>query len=181
MRIGYGRVSTEAQDHTSQVAALQEAGCKDIFTEKVSGAITERKRLRQALAALEPGDVLVVTKLDRLARSMRDLLNTLDEVAKKGAGFICLDVPALDTTSPYGQLLLNVLGSLAQFERSLILSRTSEGRKRARANGVRFGRKRVLTPHQIGVAKTMRELGSSYAEIGATLGVAHTTVSRALG
>jgi DNA invertase Pin-like site-specific DNA recombinase len=110
--------------------------------------------------------VLVVTKLDRLARSMKDLLITLDEVAKAGAGFIRLDVPALDTTSRHGQLLLNVLGSLAQFERSLILSRTKEGRVRARSNGVRFGRKRKLTAYQIKTAKTMRELGSSFHEIG---------------
>jgi DNA invertase Pin-like site-specific DNA recombinase len=83
-------------------------------------------------------------------------LNILDDVAKQGAGFICLDVPALDTTSPYGQLLLNVLGSLAQFERSLILSRTKEGRTRARANGVRFGRKRKLTAYQIKTAKRVQ-------------------------
>jgi DNA invertase Pin-like site-specific DNA recombinase len=181
MKVGYARVSTDAQDHSGQVAALQEAGCRDIFTEKISGAVSDRKRLRQALAALGPGDVLVVTKLDRLARSMKDLLITLDEVAKAGAGFICLDAPALDTTSPYGQLLLNVLGSLAQFERSLILSRTKEGRQRARSNGVRFGRKRKLSANQVQVALKMRELGSSFHEIGKTLGVAHTTVSRTLG
>jgi DNA invertase Pin-like site-specific DNA recombinase len=110
-----------ARDTTGQVAALMEAGCGSIFTEKESGVATNRKQLGRAIAAVEPGDVLVVTKLDRLARSMRDLLNTLQAVADRGAGFKVLDTPALDTTNAYGQLLLNVLGALAQFERELIL------------------------------------------------------------
>jgi DNA invertase Pin-like site-specific DNA recombinase len=113
-----------ARDTTGQVAALKEAGCDSIFTEKGSGGATNRKQLGRTIAAPEPGDVLVVTKLDRLARSMRDLLNTLQAVADRGAGFKVLDTPALDTTNAYGQLLLNVLGALAQFERELILSRT---------------------------------------------------------
>jgi DNA invertase Pin-like site-specific DNA recombinase len=113
-----------------------------------SGAKTERKALARAIAELGPGSCLIVTKLDRLARSLKDLLVTLDAVAKAGAGFKVLDTPALDTTSAYGQLLLNVLGALAQFERSLIISRTSEGRQRAMAKGIKFGRKHVLNPYQ---------------------------------
>jgi DNA invertase Pin-like site-specific DNA recombinase len=179
--IGYARCSTEAQDTTGQVAVLKEAGCASIFTEKESGVVTNRKQLARAIAALEPADVLVVTKLDRLARSMRDLLNTLQAVADRGAGFKVLDTPALDTTNAYGQLLLNVLGALAQFERELILSRTREGRQRYLANGGKLGRKAKLSPTQVKTARTMRELGSSFAEIGAVLGVAHTTVSRAIG
>jgi DNA invertase Pin-like site-specific DNA recombinase len=180
MRVGYARVSTDGQDTTGQIAQLNEAGCKSIFSEKQSGAKTDRPGLAKALAALEPGDVLVVTKLDRLARSMRDLLNILQQATDKGAGFIVLDTPALDTTNAYGQLLLNVLGALAQFERTLILSRTREGRQRYLANGGKLGRKAKLSPTQVRTARTMRELGSSLAEIGAVLGVAHTTVVRAL-
>src|SRR5215469_10311035 len=131
MIIGYARCSTLAQDYEAQLDALRVVGAEQFFAEKISGARSDRPRLAKALAALQPGDTLVVTKLDRLARSLKDLLTILDAIAKAGAGFRCIDVPALDTTSPYGQLLLGVLGALAQFERSLILSRTSEGRKRA--------------------------------------------------
>lgn len=181
MFIGYARVSTDGQDTTGQVAQLKEMGCQSIFTEKVSGAVTNRKQLLRAIAALEAGDVLVVTKLDRLARSVRDLLNTLAQVSEAGAGFKVLDTPALDTTSPYGQLLLNVLGALAQFERELIRARTKEGRARFLANGGKLGRKPVLTPQQIAHAKQLREQGLSFAAIGELIGGhAHTTISRAL-
>jgi DNA invertase Pin-like site-specific DNA recombinase len=125
-----------------------------------------------------PRDLLVVCKLDRLARSLKDLLVTLDAVAKAGAGFKVLDTPALDTTSPYDQLLLNVLGALAQFERSLIISRTGEGRKRAMVKGIRFGRKLALNAYQREEALAGRAQGEDLRSIARTFGVSHSTISR---
>jgi DNA invertase Pin-like site-specific DNA recombinase len=145
---GYARVSTRDQDLASQVAALQAAGCGNIFKEKASGAKTDRPELAKAIRRLEAGDVLVVTRLDRLARSTRDLLNILDAVAKAGASFKSLADAWADTTTPHGKLLLTVLGGLAEFERELIRARTDDGRKRAKARGVKFGRPVKLTAHQ---------------------------------
>jgi pimeloyl-ACP methyl ester carboxylesterase len=126
--IGYARVSTDGQSLESQQSALTAAGAERVFAEKVSGAVTDRKALARAIAELGPGDCLLVTRLDRLARSTRDLLNVLDAVAKAGAGFRSLADSWADTTTPHGRLMLTVLGGLAEFERSLILARTSEGR-----------------------------------------------------
>ena len=159
MIIGYARVSTDGQTLDAQHAALAAAGAERVFAEKVSGAVTDRKALARAIAALGAGDVLLVTRLDRLARSTRDLLNVLDAVAKVGAGFRSLADSWADTTTPHGRLMLTVLGGLAEFERSLILARTSEGRARAKARGVRFGRKPKLT-HQNLEALARRELRS---------------------
>src|ERR1700738_4236162 len=129
----YARVSTDGQTLDAQHAALAAAGAEKVFAEKISGAVTDRKALAKAIAALGPGDVLLVTRLDRLARSTRDLLNVLDAVGKAGAGFKSLADPMIATTSPHGKLILAVLAALAEFERSMILTRTSEGRKRAQA------------------------------------------------
>ena len=145
MVIGYARVSTDGQTLDAQHAALTAAGAEKVFSEKISGAVTERKALARAIDALGPGDTLIVTRLDRLARSTRDLLNVLDAVAKAGAGFRSLADNWADTTTPHGRLMLTVLGGLAEFERELIRARTDEGRVRAMARGVRFGRKLKLT------------------------------------
>jgi hypothetical protein len=121
---GYARVSTRDQDLAAQDAELMAAGCAKVFKEKVSGAKTDRPELAKAIGRLESGDVLVVTRLDRLARSTRDLLNVLDEIGKRGAGFKSLKDTWADTTSPHGRLMLTVLGGLAEFERELIRART---------------------------------------------------------
>jgi DNA invertase Pin-like site-specific DNA recombinase len=139
---GYARVSTRDQDLTGQVAELTAAGCAKVYREKVSGAKIDRAELGKVIARLESGDVLVVTRLDRLARSTRDLLNVIDAVSKRGAGFRSLKDAWADTTSAHGRLMLTVLGGLAEFERELIRARTGEGRKRAQERGVRFGRPR---------------------------------------
>jgi DNA invertase Pin-like site-specific DNA recombinase len=128
MIYGYARVSTDGQTLDSQIAALKAAGASKVFSEKISGAVTERKALARAIAALDQGDVLVVTRLDRLARSTRDLLNALDAIAKAGASFKSLADVWADTTMMHGRLMLTVLGGLAEFERELIRARTSEGR-----------------------------------------------------
>ena len=134
--------------------------------------------MARAVASLTSGDLLVVTKLDRLARSTRDLLNTLETVSTKGAGFRVLDNPAMDTTSAHGRLLLNILGSIAEFERELIKSRTSEGRARAEARGVQFGRKPKLSRFQIEEALARRQAGEALSEIGRSYNVSHSTISR---
>jgi DNA invertase Pin-like site-specific DNA recombinase len=178
MIIGYARVSTDGQTLDAQHSALAAAGAEKVFAEKVSGAVTDRKALARAIAALGAGDVLVVTRLDRLARSTRDLLNVLDAVGKAGAGFRSLADAWADTTTPHGRLMLTVLGGLAEFERELIKARTEEGRKRAQARGVRFGRKLKLSRHQILEALARREAGEALAEIGRSYNVSHSTISR---
>jgi DNA invertase Pin-like site-specific DNA recombinase len=179
MIYGYARVSTEGQSVAAQIATLTAAGAEKVFREKISGAITERKQLNKAIAALEPGDTLLVTRLDRLARSTRDLLNTIAEIAERKAGFRSLSDQWADTTTPHGRLMLTVIGGLAEFERSLIISRTGEGRTRAQARGVKFGRPSKLTPHQIKEALARREAGEeTRKEIGLSYNVCHSTISR---
>jgi DNA invertase Pin-like site-specific DNA recombinase len=176
--IGYCRVSTDGQSLDAQQAALHQAGATQVFAEKVSGVITDRKALGKALAALGEGNVLLVTRLDRLARSTRDLLNVLDEVSQKGAGFRSLSDQWADTTTPHGRLMLTVLGGLAEFERALILARTSEGRTRAKARGVKFGRKPSLTAHQQSEALARRANGEACVDIARSYAVSHSTISR---
>jgi DNA invertase Pin-like site-specific DNA recombinase len=178
MIIGYGRVSTDGQSLESQEASLKAAGAERIFAEKISGAITDRKALAKAIAALGPGDVLLVTRLDRLARSTRDLLNALDTISKAGAKFKSLADAWADTTTPHGELMVTILAGLATFERHPIRARTDEGRKQAQARGVRFGRKPKLTPFQIKEALARREGGETLSDIGRSYGVSHSTISR---
>jgi DNA invertase Pin-like site-specific DNA recombinase len=178
MMVGYARVSTDGQTLDSQRQALTAAGAERIHAEKVSGAVTDRTQLRLAIDRLLPGDVLLVTRLDRLARSTRDLLNTLDQVTKRGAGFRSLAEPMIDTTSPHGRLVLEILAAIGSYERELIRARTTEGRARARERGVKFGRRPSLSEYQarevvdrVHRGETMRDVARSYA-------VSHSTVSR---
>jgi len=121
----------------------------------------DRAELAKLIKRLEPGDVLVVTRLDRLARSTRDLLNILDTIGKAGAGFRSIADTWADTTTPHGRLMLTILGGLAEFERELIRQRTGEGRHRAKASGIKFGRKPKLTAHQRQEAIARREAGET--------------------
>jgi DNA invertase Pin-like site-specific DNA recombinase len=178
MIYGYARVSTDGQSLEAQQAALKAAGADHVFAEKISGARSDRAQLTKAVASLAGGDVLLVTRLDRLARSTKDLLNTLDAIGKAGAGFRSLADTWADTTTPHGKLILTVLGGLAEYERSLILARTGEGQSRAQAGGVRFGRKPKLTPHQIAEALRRRNAGEAMTEIGRSYNVSHSTISR---
>jgi DNA invertase Pin-like site-specific DNA recombinase len=178
MIIGYARVSTDGQTLDAQHTTLGAAGAEKVFAEKVSGAKTDRKELAKAIEALGTGDILLVTRLDRLARSTRDLLNVLATISDKGAGFKSLADAWADTTAAHGRLMLTVLGGLAEFAHELIRSRTDEGRKRAQARGVRFGRKLKLTAHQITEALQRREAGEPLVEIGRSYNVSHSTISR---
>jgi DNA invertase Pin-like site-specific DNA recombinase len=178
---GYARVSTDGQTLVAQEAALYAAGCAKVYAEKASGVVTDRKTLSKALATLKEGDTLIVTRLDRLARSTRDLLNIFDRITKAGADFRSLADAWADTTTPHGRLMLTVLGGLAEFERELIRARTGEGRARAKAKGVHMGRPLKLTPHQRREAIERRERGDSLTDIARTFGVAHTTIARLTG
>ena len=178
MIIGYARVSTDGQTLDAQHATLIAAGAEKVYSEKISGAVTDRKALARAIGALGPGDTLIVTRLDRLARSTRDLLNVLDTVARAGAGFRSIADTWADTTTPHGRLMLTVLAGLAEFERELIRARTAEGRKGAMARGVRFGRKPKLTAHQRQEAIARRTAGEALVDIGRSYNVSHSTISR---
>jgi DNA invertase Pin-like site-specific DNA recombinase len=160
------------------VKQLRAAGAQKVFRETASGAQTDRPQLRRALSQLTEGDVLSVTRLDRLARSTRDLLNTLATIAGKGAGFRSLNDTWADTTTPRGRLMLTVLGGLAEFERELIRARTGEGRERAKARGVKMGRRPKLTDHQKREALKRRDAGEPMREIARTYNVSHSTISR---
>lgn len=178
--IGYARVSTAGQTLDAQVEALKAAGADKVFQETVSGAKRDRKELKRALAALEEGDTLLISRLDRLARSTVDLLNTLEAVANKGAAFKSLADGWADTTTPHGRLILTVLGGLAEFERELIKVRTGEGRIRAKAAGRKFGRKPKLTPFQEQEIVRRRAEGESLKGLARSYGVSHPSIMRAL-
>src|SRR5215831_2211975 len=175
---GYARVSTNGQDLGAQVAELQAAGCGNIYKEKASGAKTDRPALGKLIRRLEDGDVLIVTRLDRLARSTRDLLNVLATVGERKAGFRSLKDTWADTTTPHGRLMLTVLGGLAEFERELIRARTGEGRKRAKASGVKFGRPASLTPDQRQEALQRLAHGEVQADVVQRFNVSQATISR---
>ena len=178
MIYGYARVSTDGQSVDAQVRELTKAGCAKVFREVASGAKTDRAQLRKALAQIDMGDVLMVTRLDRLARSTRDLLNTLATITGKEAGFRSLGDAWADTTTPHGRLMLTVLGGLAEFERELIRARTGEGRARAQARGVKMGRKPKLTSHQQKEALARRGNGEPMRDIARSYNVSHSTISR---
>jgi DNA invertase Pin-like site-specific DNA recombinase len=178
MIIGYARVSTQDQDLSSQLEQLKAAGAEKIFREKISGARSDRPELAKLIRSLQPGDIVLVTRLDRLARSTRDLLNVLDSVAKAAAAFRSLADTWADTTTPHGRLMLTVLGGLAEFERELIKSRTGEGRRRAKATGVKFGRPRLLTAHQQTEILKRRETGEPLTVLAASYRCSTKTIMR---
>jgi DNA invertase Pin-like site-specific DNA recombinase len=178
MIYGYARVSTDGQSVDAQVKQLRAAGAEKIYRETASGAKTDRAQLRRGLDQLAAGDMLMVTRLDRLARSTRDLLNTLASIADRRAGFRSLGDTWADTTTAHGRLMLTVLGGLAEFERELIRARTGEGRARAKARGVKMGRKPKLTQHQQREAARRRVAGEPVREIARSYNVSHSTISR---
>jgi DNA invertase Pin-like site-specific DNA recombinase len=169
-KIGYARVSSKAQDYEAQVEALKAAGCEKIYSEKQSGKSTDgRREFEKLMKALLPGDTVYVTKLDRLARSSRDLHNIIHELDGLSCGFVSLRESWCDTTTSAGRLMVTIMGGIAQFERELIQKRCEEGIERARAKGVTFGRKRKLDKNmartvaeRFGKGETMAELAQAY-------------------
>src|SRR6202795_133009 len=180
MKYGYARVSTDGQSVDAQVRQLTKAGCKKekVFREVASGAKSDRAKLRRLLDQLDAGDVLMVIRLDRLARSTRDLLNTLAAITAKKAGFRSLGDTWADTTTSHGRLMLTVLGGLAGVERDLIRARTGEGRARAVARGQKMGRPFKLTDHQKREAIKRRKQGETLADIARSYNVSPATISR---
>ena len=163
----------------AQVAALKKHQAGKVFREVAQGDKTDRAQLRRLLNQLAAGDVLMVTRLDRLARSTRDLLTTLAAITEKKAGFRSLADTWADTTTPHGRLTLTVLGGLAEFEKELIRARTNEGRDRAKARGVKLGRKPKLTEHQKREAIRRRDQnGEPVRDIARSYNVSHSTISR---
>lgn len=178
--IGYARVSTQCQDLAQQRAALREAGCTRIFEEKVSGAKRDRPELGRLLDHLRTGDVVTITRLDRLARSTRDLLEIAERIKDTGAGLRSLAGPWADTTTPARRMVLTMFAGIADFERSLIVERTSAGRTAAKARGVRLGPRPTLA-EQIAHARQLIEgEGKPVAEVASLLGVHRATLYRAL-
>ena len=178
--IGYARVSTKEQDLTLQNDALRAAGCTRIFAEKMSGARADRPQLARLLRALEPGDQIIVTRLDRLARSTLDLLNTIDVITKAGAQFCSLADTWCDTTTAHGKLILTVLAGLSEFERSLIMARTQAGIDRARELGIAFGRPPRLNPKQRRMIASRYASGETMAALAREFSVGEATVWRTL-
>ena len=178
MKIGYCRVSTDDQNPDLQLAALKRAGCRKIFTDKATGAHVKRPELTKCLKALKAGDVLVVWKLDRLGRSLRDLIALLDDLKARGVGFRSL-TEAIDTATATGRAMWQMVGILAELERSLIQERTKAGRA-AVARGVKMGRKPKLSPQQVAHARKLLEQGESPHTVARSLSVSRRTLYRAL-
>ena len=176
---GYARVSTDGQTLDAQRAALVAAGATKVFHETASGLKSDRKELAKMLKVMGAGDTLLITRLDRLARSTRDLLNILDTVPRAGALFRSLGDPWADTTTAHGRLMLTVLGGLAEFERELIVARTSEGRARAKARGQHMGRPPKLTAHQRAEAlRALADGSATQADLARRFNVSQSTISR---
>ena len=179
--IGYARVSSDGQDFNGQIDKLKAAGCERIFSEKVSAKSTNgRHALQKALDALKPGNTLVVVRLDRLARSIRDLLGLLDAIKAAGAYIKALEDPWLDTTTPHGELILTVMGGLHEFERKLIRARCDEGIRRAKARGTVFGRKPVLDHGEKRKIAKRYAAGASMAELAREYDCGVATIHRVL-
>src|SRR5258705_4147196 len=176
--LGYARVSTQDQDLSGQLKALTAAGATPIFREKISGARADRPQLAKLMAALQPGDIVQVTKLDRLGRSTRELLDLIERISKAGASFRSLGDPLWDTSSSQGRLLSTLLAAIAEFERDLSRQRTGDGRKRAMAKGVKFGRKPNRHDFQRQKAIKRRAAGETLAEIAKSYAVDISMISR---
>jgi DNA invertase Pin-like site-specific DNA recombinase len=186
MRIGYGRVSTRDQNPDAQEDALTAADCDRIFVDKASGKLASRPELDKALIAAREGDQFVITKLDRLGRSLKNLIELSEKLNSQGVALVVID-QGIDTSTPVGRMFFHILGAIAEFEHSLMVERTKEGLEAARARGRTGGRKQALKPRQVSLAQEMYdELGDdgkrkhTVQDIADELGVARTTIYRYL-
>ncbi|MGY3341963.1 DNA invertase Pin-like site-specific DNA recombinase [Bradyrhizobium sp. USDA 4472] len=181
MKIGYARVSSSTQDHAAQIEALKAAGCERVFSEKVSGkSVNGRPEFTRLMKTIAQGDVLVVSKLDRLARSSRDLQNILHELQELGCGFVSLGESWCDTTTDVGRLVMTIMGGIAEFERSLIRKRCEEGIQRARRKGTKFGRPAALDPSQRRRVAERYAGGETLSELAKEYACGEATIWRAL-
>jgi DNA invertase Pin-like site-specific DNA recombinase len=181
MKYGYARVSSQTQDYLGQVEALKAAGCDKIYSEKQSGKSTDgRPEFKKLMKALLPGDTIVVTKLDRLARSSRDLHNILHDLQTLSCGFVSLGESWCDTTTDVGRLLLTMMGGIAEFERGIIRKRCEEGIARAKRQGKRFGRPDALDEGQKRVIADRYAAGETMADLAVEYEVGIGTIHRTL-
>jgi DNA invertase Pin-like site-specific DNA recombinase len=178
VKIGYARVSTRDQNLDLQLKALKKAGCEKIFREKLSGGSRLRPEFQRMLDQIRPGDTIIVWKLDRLARSTRDLLNTMETINEARGKFQSLSEPWANTTTHAGKMIMTVFAGIAEFERDLIRERTSAGRDAARQRGVRFGRPRRLTTDQAQVAVQLLAEGKAVRDVARTFNVHEATIYR---
>lgn len=179
MKIGYARVSTEDQNPDLQLAALKRTGCKPIFTDKATGSHVKRPELAKCLKALSDGDTLIVWKLDRLGRSLHDLITLLDDLKGRGVTFRSL-TEAIDTATPTGRAMWQMVGILAELERSLLMERTKAGRAAAVGRGVKMGRKPLLSAQQVAHARKLLEEGKRSIKVAQLLNVSRRTLERAI-
>ena len=170
MIYGYARVSTEMQ--------LKAAGCQKIFREKITGTTADRPQLKKQIAVLAHDDVVIIPAVDRLSRDTTDLLIIARDMQRTGAGIRSLAEPFLDTTSDFAEIIFAILGVAAKLERRRILERTARGRADARANGVKFGRKPILTPHQQNEARKRLDAGETQRSVARSYNVSQSTISR---
>jgi DNA invertase Pin-like site-specific DNA recombinase len=178
MIYGYARVSTRAQDLTGHVAQLKAAGCGTIFREKITSTTADRPQLRKLIAVLQPGDLVIAPAVDRLSRDTTDLLVIALEMQRAGAGIRSLAEPFRDTTPDFAEIIFAILGVAAKLERRRIIERTARGRADAKANGVKFGRKPILTPYQRREARGRVEKGETQRSVARSDNVTQATISR---
>jgi DNA invertase Pin-like site-specific DNA recombinase len=176
--VGYARVSSYGQTLDTQLEQLRAAGCAKLYREKASGAQADRRELQRMLKALAPGDVVMVTRIDRLARSTFDLFAIVRRIVEAGGQFRSLAEPWADTATSTGRLMIAVLGGLADVERDLIKTRTAEGRSRAQRCGRHMGRPPRLTPQQATEARRRRADGATLKELADSYNVSKATISR---
>lgn len=179
LKIGYARVSTSDQNHASQVDGLRGAGVDRMYLDTFTGAKSSRPELDRMMASLRAGDTVVVTRLDRLGRSAKDLLNLSSEFESMGVSLVVIE-QNIDTSTPEGKLFFTIISAMAEFERSLISARTKDGLEAARARGRKGGRKPVMTPAKAKTAKEMYKNGQYVSEIAQVLGVSRPTVYKTL-
>lgn len=178
MKYGYARVSTEGQDLAAQLERLKAAGCIRIFHEKRSGKNADRAQLQRMLGSLSPGDTVFAVNADRIARDPLDMLTVVNKVKAAGASVVLLDEPFIDTTSEMSDLVMFVIGWAAKWNRKRILENTAGGRMRAKARGVRFGRKPKLTEQQRGEARARLAAGEARQDVAVAFRVSYRTIER---
>jgi DNA invertase Pin-like site-specific DNA recombinase len=178
MKRGYGRVSTTGQDLTTQRAQLAAAGCEKLYCDKLTGTHADRPQLKKMLAALQPGDIIITSAVDRISRDTTDLLIIARQIKEAGAGLRSLAEPFLDTTSDFAEIVLAILGVASKLERTRIVERTAHGRATAKAQGVRFGRKPKLTVHQQHEAAARVASGEPQRAVARTYNVSQSTIAR---
>jgi DNA invertase Pin-like site-specific DNA recombinase len=179
--VGYARVSSFGQDLAVQLEKLERAGCEKVFREKRSGIDAGRPELKRCLEFLREGDTLLVTKIDRLARSTSDLYRIISELSEKGVAFKVTDDPNIDTTSRTGKLMMGILALIAEFENDIRRERQIDGIAKAKQRGVKFGRKLEVTPERAAEIRLLREAGTTVPEIMRRTNLSKASIYRALG